>query len=654
MRQNPFFELYVGEKLSADDFVTIFSPFLVEYAAPLFLGGNVVVTGVQGSGKSMLLSLLKPDVRMMYREMGVPFPVPQSQRKFLSASVNLALDNLIDFGYRKHNDDVEFLFADFMNYTVVRSFLTNIKKYYAYKEGEICAEVGLIAPGPKGLSKIALAISSLDVWDGWVKPTESIDTLIDQLVHRAKLYTRFLNKKDKELQKEIYETRTTIGEPILACVAALLKSELIDKGTNVFVDVDQYEELNNVITGDVNIDYRAVVNRALANRNPLVSYRIGTRGHAWRTHSRIMGTIAKLEEERDYKYVDLDLMLRRFEDSRTDIFPKFVEDIFFRRLKFSIGNLPESAKHKILNRVYGSTPNARDKAKALIREPNANLVKGDKNWRPETIEGLRTIAARDPISAVLGEAWVRQKGDEALDLNVRDEELPWNKQKYWRKERDQVALLQVASRARQQLQWSGGDDIVVLSGGNALVFLSLNQFIWDTWLQSGDAKTSDNEKIPSINPNLQAQAIRKASDFWVRKINQETGRSSERSRFVLHVSSILQRKLIQDTAMSNPGHNGFSILQKELEENVDVYDFLRELSDYGNCLMGEHTTKNKDGRPRKKWYFNPVFCPHFGLPAVRTKEPYYATMKDAVTWLNDSGFKVKFNRPKDDEEPLLL
>ena len=80
MSINPFFELYVGERLSSRQFVDIFSPFLVAHAELLFLPGNVVVKGVQGSGKSMLLSLLKSEVRIEYEQAGMEFPVPKKLR----------------------------------------------------------------------------------------------------------------------------------------------------------------------------------------------------------------------------------------------------------------------------------------------------------------------------------------------------------------------------------------------------------------------------------------------------------------------------------------------------------------------------------------------------------------------------------------------
>ncbi|MBV5269850.1 MAG: hypothetical protein JZU55_08070, partial [Afipia sp.] len=74
-RINPFNELYVSETIRSTDFVRIFSPLVVDSAAPLFLPGNVVLQGVQGSGKSMLLSLLRPEVRTAYLHADVDFPL---------------------------------------------------------------------------------------------------------------------------------------------------------------------------------------------------------------------------------------------------------------------------------------------------------------------------------------------------------------------------------------------------------------------------------------------------------------------------------------------------------------------------------------------------------------------------------------------------
>ena len=104
MKSNPFFELYVGDRISAHEFVTVFSPLLVEHTEALFLPGNIVVTGIQGCGKSMLLSLLKPKVRMEFYTAREVFPVREDLRRFICGSVNLAHQNVIDFGYRSAID----------------------------------------------------------------------------------------------------------------------------------------------------------------------------------------------------------------------------------------------------------------------------------------------------------------------------------------------------------------------------------------------------------------------------------------------------------------------------------------------------------------------------------------------------------------------
>ena len=89
MKANPFFELYVGDRISSNEFVTIFSPMLVTHTEPLFMPGNIVVIGIQGCGKSMLLKLLKPQTRIEYEQANQPFPVPEALRKFVCGSVNL-------------------------------------------------------------------------------------------------------------------------------------------------------------------------------------------------------------------------------------------------------------------------------------------------------------------------------------------------------------------------------------------------------------------------------------------------------------------------------------------------------------------------------------------------------------------------------------
>ncbi|EFO34073.1 hypothetical protein TRICHSKD4_0562 [Roseibium sp. TrichSKD4] len=670
MKSNPFFELYVGDRFTSREFVTIFSDYLVPHALPIFIPGNVVVTGIQGSGKSMLLGLLQPTVRIEYDAEGEDFPVPEKRRKFISASVNLAHQSAIDFGLRKDIDEdpeeIEFLFADFLNYLIVDGFLKSLNSL-VNGPAHLRTEVGL-QTGRSAYNEVAPVISDLSIWEGWLGPCSTFVELQERIQRRIRIFRRYLHRKDKVLDPSISNTRTQIGHPIRDCIVALKTAGIVDNDTSLFVDVDQYEELGNISSRNTEgkkVDYRSVINRALAARDAAVSYRIGARGHAWRRHSRIQGTDARLEEERDYKYVDLDILLKRKEDQRIDIFPNFARDVFVRRLKFAgfrddlllsanqIENSDEVEPADQLETVYGPQLKASERVNKLnIRQPE-KILKLEASWRPETRNKLKELAASDLLSAKLGEIWIRQKGDK-YDLNVPNSKLPWQDKSYWRKERREAAALQIASQAHQRPYWCGADEIVGLSGGNILVFLSLNQFIWDTWIQYAGEESEVRSTLPKIAEIVQSIGILKASNFWIEKMAQETGRSSERLQFVNLVAEKLAAKLFSDEKLSNPGHTGFSLSEHELKEMPEVLRFLEELSDYGNMLMLDHTTKNRDRRQRKKFYFHPVFCPHFRIPYIRTKEPYYAKVSEVANWIYESGYKSVLSNKIQNEERSLF
>ena len=80
---NPFEVLYVTDSPDPRLFVKLFSDLPVRFSSPIFQSGNVVLKGTQGCGKSMLLNLLKPQIRRAYYNAGVDFPVPPESRSFL-------------------------------------------------------------------------------------------------------------------------------------------------------------------------------------------------------------------------------------------------------------------------------------------------------------------------------------------------------------------------------------------------------------------------------------------------------------------------------------------------------------------------------------------------------------------------------------------
>jgi hypothetical protein len=664
MKANPFFELYVGDRISSTEFVTIFSDVLVQHTEALFMPGNIVVTGIQGCGKSMLLKLLKPQTRIEYERAEREFPVPRALRKFVCGSVNLAHSSVIDFGYRDAIDEnvqrTELLFADFLNFLICDAILHSVETYLTASTS-VRAEIGLRVERD-GIDDLAKKIAKMDVWEGWLNHCDTMIELRKRLQDRAKCYRRFVHGKDRELSPEIYETATPIGAPQLALSELLHSSSAIDPDTNVFVDIDQYEELGNISSRDTpgkSVDYRAVINKALASRNPEISYRIGTRGYSWRSHGRIHGTNGNLEFMRDYKYIDLDQILKKDEDDSAranNVFDGFAKDVFFRRLRYAQFSISEEQKDSILEAVYGPhlSPRQKINEKMGLREPRKYL-KLDDQWSDETKEALQRLADRDLYSAKLGEFWVRQKGDKE-SLEVRDEKLPWmrNSNRWWRKERSNILAILVASQSRQKAIWGGSREILELSGGSILAFLGLNQFIWSTWIQRNDRPEISRSTLPNIDIGVQSTAIQRASSAWFEMIYQQSGRSAERARFVQSVGQILRHKLLSDERLSYPGANGFSLSNDELDQFPEVRRFLEQLADYGNMLMLSHTTKNSGASQRKKLYFHPIFSPYLGLPHVRTKEPYYARISEVSEWIYKCGYDVSLGSDDSENQPELF
>ena len=146
---NPFHDLYLTEAIGADKFVKLFSPVFVKHGLSLYQPGNVVLKGLQGSGKTMLLNLLKPDVRIAYKSANIEFPVPKEFRKYISAGINLRKSGISAFGQVIEKDydekaikEVALFFGDFINYWIIYDLLQNIELYWDNNE-ELINEVGL-------------------------------------------------------------------------------------------------------------------------------------------------------------------------------------------------------------------------------------------------------------------------------------------------------------------------------------------------------------------------------------------------------------------------------------------------------------------------------------------------------------------------------
>ena len=243
-----------------------------------------------------------------------------------------------------------------------------------------------------------------------------------------------------------------------------------------------------------------------------------------------------------------------------------------------------------------------EKAKFYNTSKNPEkLIQIDQSWSVETKDRLTKLAKSDSLSARLGEAWLRQKGDQ-FDLNVRNGELPWQVQEYWKKERIEIALLQLASSGQQRPIYAGKVDICDFSNGNILTFISINQHIWAEFFKYETKAQTGPLSVPEIGVDLQSSGIFNASTHWYRRIERETGRNDERVRFIRESAQFLRERVMSDRNLTYPGASGFSLKDSELDQVPSLRDFLGELVDYGNLMVVEHTSKESNKAVRKKAY----------------------------------------------------
>ena len=641
-RSNPFNDLYVTETTPSASFVKIFSPKLLHSAEPLFLPGNVVLKGVQGSGKSMLLNLLRPDIRVAYQREKAPFPLTGRYAKFLSAGINLTTSGVTDFGQRPITGSLEqdrsilpLFFGDFLNYRLVYDILDTLDTYKNECEGSVGGQLGLRLDR-SSLDQFAKSLATSPCWFGYLADVSSYDKLRARLGVRINEYLRYLSFNTDSIPPDIQRTKTLVGEPVAQAADAMRREGVLPEDVHLFIRIDQYEELCRLETlqfegyGPM---YRSVVNKALGLRNASVSYRVGTRGYAWEDSLDLYGTTARLERDRNYKLIDLDELLRRKENRKTWLFPAFAEDVFSRRLK-TAGFLAQR-ETEVLEAVFGRGSTPERKAIRYCGNTPEKSVRPDPKFPLEWKKYLAKLATTDPLAARLADGWARQKGKRQIVTEFAAvSTFPWDTpaKKYWKKERIQQALMQIAGRCRQRPVWGGRSDILELSGGNILVFVSFCQHIWSAWLRSvREGRDVENPPLV-IDETVQAVGVHEASNHWFNKLAEETG-GNRRQRFIRLIGSAFEKTLYLDAALSYPGHNGFSVMLDDLDADVAIKNFLNDAVDYGALFDAPHKTKERNRRLRRKFYLNPVLSPYFRIPHIHTKEPLYVEVKEVRTWM---------------------
>ena len=599
---NPFHDLWLTEILNPDDFVQMFSPRIVEYADALFGTGNVVVRGRQGSGKSMLLRLLDTKTRVAYARANLPNPIP-STRNFICGSVNLTRSNFNAISARlprqltrAETDDAAATFSDFLNCHLARSLLRDILDLGRRQATESnLREIVRIDTSARAQKRLCAELNRDNSWYGAFSSCGTMAQLVERTQQRSDHYSAYFNFNIHELDSSVRQTRTPIGEPLSVLAECLRAAKVIPDDCFVYYKIDQHEELYELEKetglGDV---FRQLINRALAGRDRRSAYRIGTRHYSWTNQVKIWGTAGHLEDMRDYSIVDIDEMFRRPENPRIGdrAFRGFAEDVFRRRL--AVAQIDDGGHTgSLVTEVFGRTPTARARARAFATPKARQRHRFPEDWAKGWTTLLAHLREEDPLDAKLGEAWLLQGAQQAAKVFADDRaavDKPWRQRRWWLKERHEVALMHLASETGQNMTWAGDRHIIGLSGWNILAFMSMCRTIWSGWLRTQSDESLDGTDRPSIEQATQIVGIYEASKLWVDKLRE--GEDGDRRRtFILAVGEWFGQELRRDKALSNPGHNGFSLLQREFDRRTRS---TRRSGDAGITV----TSLNPNIRPR--------------------------------------------------------
>jgi hypothetical protein len=676
--QNPFQELYVADTVDHEHFVRLFSRVPMESLTEfhqLFQAGNVVLLGSQGCGKTMLLTLLRPEIRIAYVTNDETFPVPPEYARFLSAGINLTKSGIAHLagvtlgGGREHDlQELPYFFGDFFNHKLVLDLLENLEKVEAAPN-----IFGSLVSSDR-VDAFVKKLSKQDCWAGAIEGCSTRGELKRRIQERLACYRKWMghNIRHQGAPELLRESKSTIGEPIVRTVECLKNAGVIED-VPVFIRVDQIEELAHAPAGlsaDLRLAFRQMLNGALSRRDLRVAYRLGSRPYGWDMpcHLNVLGG-GVLEEKRDFHAVDFDAVWRRKENVAGN-FEHFAADAFGRRIKYYLKEekLPDS---DLLQTVFSDSEKKRDRIQSIFTNttepPNSYeraLAMADKEeaqmWSKEWRQFLAKLFRADPIEAVLASAWGRQTGGGRVKFEHRSKPppkrppYPWQKQ-WWRKERLTMAVLQFSARRGQRMMWGGKRDILDLSGGNILAFLGLCHGIWNQFQKMEQAKEQGEPHTnplvgQAIDEKLQAVGIQEASKVWYNKLAEHKPGGDIRQRFINKLGNFLRRSMREDRKMSYPGGNGFSmevsVLEAEVLPNREAWSFLKQCVGWGALVVVDHTTKRQAGERRLKFYLHPVLSPVFQLPVAHTKEPLYWKIDDLMAILEEAEAPFLFTMPK--------
>ncbi len=649
--RNPFHDPLVTELIEDPRrYTEMFSEeILVGEALAAFRPTNVVVVGPQGAGKSMLLNLLRYNVLSEWiSKRGKPPEPIKKMAPFFGISVNLVRAGFHAFGRRsvsaalaqgqKDQSVDAACAADFINHYLFREFIRALH-FLGDNRGKRL-KAWLTIDRLDG-NRMAAQMSSWDCWYGYYSGCVTLQDLLDKCEQRLSVWRSFLNANIDTIPEGIWQSKATLGDPLHAIGNLLSSGTLASRRIPLFVIIDQYEVLPE-LNPSFGTTLQRIVNTLIKARDPVVFYKIGARTYDWGTELRVWGAESRIEIQRDYVLIDLADLLMRNEDKTGWLYPQLAIDVAHKRINVE-GHF--SCSKDVVPQILGKRTPAQEAAMYFPKgndRRKAKLVRGI----PESLKlRIEELCRKSPLEMRLAGAWVLQqlqRGVSESKITREVAERPWSAKKSWRKERIDIALLQIASVANQRRYYFSWETALYLSGANISVFLLIFAEIWD---MASKADIHPLKNYP-LDPQLQTDGIFVASDKWRNRDRNEQLGGRKRYEALGRLGSSIHDYLIHDFAISNPGHSGFSLRESDLwsgDEGNEVGSFLQRGVSWAMLEERIHTSKQREAATRRKWYLHPVLSPAFAIPFKRAKEPYYTSVNQVYSWFFGAD-KPKFGR----------
>jgi hypothetical protein len=650
--RNPFYSPLVTEILDNPTlYRELFSEsILVGEALSVFQRRNIVVTGPQGTGKTMILNLIRYRTVAEWLERGdLPRPL-SSVPPYFGVSINLTRADFHAFGRRSISQAMglpehETVYAsaaaaDYLNQFLFREFLRGLRLILS-GASPLANWLGIQVHASLA-GHVASDIASWDCWYGYYSNCATIPSLIERCDQRLQAYRRFLNVNDDHIDEVVWRTKTDIGEPLHRLGTLLAEAEWSTRRAPLYVVIDQYEVLPE-LNRTHGTDLQRVVNTFIKLRDPVVFYKVGARTHNWGRELRVWGAESRIEFERDYGVVDLNELLSREETNRGWLFERFALDVTSKRMRQILGDgAPDTTEHQVRAMFPSISPE---------EESRRYLHPRGRDRRRELLPGL-SESVRDRILTVGGPDAspldIRLAGAHALQLVRRgmseDDVLldvsreTWRSARSWKAERTELALLQVASILNQRKLYCGWSQLVLLAGRNISAFLMICREVWDAAVRLGIVDVAHGS-IPDVAQSL---GVARASEAWrERDRDEHTGDEHTGGRWRYEVlgriGPALGQALISDYAMSNPGWSGFSVSETEMNAQTaqarELVEFLESGAGWAMFEESPHTSRFGRGTARRKWYLHPLLSPIFRLPIRRIKEPRSLPLATVHAWI---------------------